>query len=121
MVNIVGSVSQKVQSLLNISITGDTNIYIGNTNISHMMSSHPSDYTKYGHQLTNILTYPDYVGLNPNNNSLEYVKEYQIDNEFVKVAVRLSNGNKFYARSIYVLNNTRVHNFINCGTLKNIN
>lgn len=60
----------------------------------------------------------DYVGINSSDNSIEFVKEYVIDNEFVKVAVRVSRGNKLYARSLYVLNNRRVKNFIAKNTLK---
>lgn len=82
------------------------------TNISHVESSQPSDYAKYKDQIQNILAYPDYVGQNPNDNSIEYVKNFIIDNEYVKVAVRLSSGKKYYARSLYILNRRRVENFI---------
>ena len=40
-----------------------------------------------------------------------------INNEYVKVAVRISSSGIFYARSLYVLNSNRVKNFINKGTL----
>ena len=40
-----------------------------------------------------------------------------INNEYVKVAVRISYSEIFYARSLYVLNSNRVKNFINKGTL----
>lgn len=40
-----------------------------------------------------------------------------INNEYVKVAVRISSSEIFYARSLYVLNSNRVKNFINKGTL----
>ena len=83
-----------------------------------MQSSHPDDYAKYGAYLNTILQNPDYVGLNPNDNSIEYVKEFPIENEFVKVAVRITQSSqKYYACSLYVLNNNRVHNFIKAGTL----
>ena len=47
----------------------------------------------------------------------EFVKEYLINGDYVKVAVRVSAGNKYYARSLYVLNPNRVKNFIARGTL----
>ena len=50
----------------------------------------------------------------------EYVKDFQINGEFVKVAVRLSGGGALYARSLYVLNHNRVINFIQKGTLKRV-
>lgn len=116
----VGSVSENVKKLLGLSSVGDDNIYMSATNIAHMESSHSSDYAKYKDQLQSILAYPDYVGQNPNDNSIEYVKNFIIDNEYVKVAVRLSSGSKYYARSLYVLNKRRVENFIKKGTLKKV-
>lgn len=116
--NIVGSISSDIQDLLDISIVDDNRIYLGETNIAHMQSSHPEDYAKYKDEISNILGSPDFVGINPTDSSIEYVKEFLIESEFVKVAVRISAGNKYYARSIYVLNKNRVHNYIAKGTLK---
>ena len=98
----------------------DRNIYLGQSNIAHMQSSHPSDFAKYGSELINILAYPDYVARNPKDGSLEYVKEFCVNNEFVKVAVRVSTHGMLYARSLYILNSKRVHNFIQKGTLKKV-
>lgn len=118
MPNIVGNISSSIDKILNITVEQDRNIYIGKSNIQHMQISHPGDYAKYGTYLCTILQNPDYVGLNPNDNSIEYVKEFPIESEFVKVAVRITQSSqKYYARSLYVLNNNRVHNFIKAGTL----
>lgn len=116
----IGKVSTTVETLLNLPHIQDRNIYIGITNINHMKASHPSDYEKYKHEISNILSKPDYIGRNPKDGSIEYVKEFQFDNEFVKVAVRVSSSNRFYARSLYILNNRRVANFIKKGTLIHI-
>lgn len=85
-----------------------------------MKSSHFDDYAKYGNDIPNILSSPDFVGVKPKDGSIEYVKEYKTDSEFVKVAVRVSGGGTLFARSLYVLNNNRVYNFISKGTLKKI-
>lgn len=114
---IVGFVNTNVKSLLNLTDVDDHHIYLGSSNIEHMASSHPGDFAKYGKDIENILRSPDYIGQNKKDGSIEYVKEYLENNEFVKVAVRVSSANKFYARSLYVLNNRRVHNFIIKGTL----
>jgi hypothetical protein len=82
-----------------------------------MKSSHPEVFEKYGKDLEKILLEPDYIGVNQKDNSIEFVREYIIDNEYVKVAVRVSNKGTFYARSMYLLNNSRVKNFIAKGTL----
>ncbi len=114
----VGSLSSRVIALLNLNDPADVPILLGDSNIAHMQSSHPDAYKKYGGTIPDILKSPDYVGLNPSDGSIEFVKEYKIDNEFVKVAVRVSGGGHLFARSIYVLNSNRVENFIKRGTLK---
>lgn len=117
----VGTVSEKVIELLGLEgISADTPIYLGDSNIEHMKSRHLNDYLKYGADISIIINDADYVGINVNDNSIEYVKEYKIDDEYVKVAVRVSKGNVFYARSIYVLNKNRVINYINKNTLKKL-
>lgn len=114
----VGIVTEHVEKLLGITVPGDRRIYLGQTNLAHMQSSHPADFAKYGTELINILAYPDYVGQNPSDGSIEYVKEFVTDGEYVKVAVRLAQSDRFYARSLYVLNSSRVKNYIAKGTLK---
>jgi len=109
-----------VEQLLGITVPGDRNIYFGQTNLNHMRTSHPEDFEKYGADLKNILACPDYVGQNPTDGSIEYVKEFLTDGEYVKVAVRLAQTDRYYARSLYILNNSRVQNFIDKGTLKKL-
>lgn len=90
------------------------------SNIKHMKTSHPDDFKKYGAELNNIIASPDYVGKNAKDDSIEFTKEFCINGEFVKVAVRVSTRNIYYARSLYVLNPNRVKNFIAKGTLKKL-
>ena len=116
----IGRVSAGVISLLGVSLQIDQPIYLGPSNIAHMQSRHPEDYSKYGQYIPQIIATPDYVGINPADSSIEYVKEFEINGEFVKVAVRLSSSGVLYARSLYVLNPNRVQNFIRKGTLKKI-
>lgn len=85
-----------------------------------MKSAHPNDFEKYSGDLICILAYPDYVGRNPTDGSIEYVKEFLINGEYVKVAVRISANGLYFARSLYVLNPRRVHNYIHKGTLKKV-
>ena len=118
--NKVGKLSARVVSLLGLSQKQDQPILLGASNIAHMQAKHPADYQKYGKYIPQILAQPDYVGQNPKDGSIEYVKEFKVNNDFVKVAVRISGQGKLYARSVYVLNPTRVHNFIKAGTLKKV-
>ena len=118
MKQIVGTITERVISLLELDVPVDTPVFLGDSNIKHMQSKHPRDYEKYGADITDILKCPDYVGKNPKDDSIEYVKEFLTNGEYVKVAVRVSAGNRFYARSMYVLNKNRTVNFIKKGTLK---
>lgn len=117
---IVGAISAEVTSMLGLNIPAGTPIHLGDSNIAHMQQRHPDDYAKYGADLPSILAKPDYVGLNPKDGSIEYVKDYVVNGEYVKVAVRISVSGRFFARSMYVLNHNRVKNFIQKGTLKHL-
>lgn len=113
----IGKIDKRVINLLNLPVSPDTPIYIGDSNIQHMKSSHPKDYAKYSSNIIDILKNPDYVAINPKDGSIEYVKEFKINDEYVKVAVRVSGKGTYYARSMYILNKNRVKNFIKKKTL----
>ena len=117
---VIGHFSSNVIETLDLSIPVGTPIYISDTNIEHMQTSHPEDYEKYGCDLSLIISNPDYVGQNSSDGSIEFTKEYFIEGKYVKVAVRVSTSNIYYARSMYVLNPNRVKNFIAKGTLKKL-
>lgn len=114
----VGEISEAVIQTLGLDVKNNTPVFLGESNINHMKSKHPSEYDKYSPFVTQIINSPDYVGVNPKDSSIEYVKEFKLNSEYVKVAVRVSSNNVFYARSIYVLQDSRVNNFIKKGTLK---
>ena len=117
----IAHITQEIIDLLGLPCQGNTPIYLGQTNRAHMQSSHPQDYQKYQEHIGLILTEPEYVGVNPSDQSIEYVRAFQIDkHEYVKVAVRVSLSGRYYARTLYVLNPNRVHNFIQRGTLKRL-
>lgn len=117
---LIGRFSSEVIDLLGLDIPAGAPIYIADSNITHMKNSHPDDFKKYGGDIETIISSPDYVGQNSKDNSIEFTKEYVINGDFVKVAVRVSLQNIYYARSMYVLNPNRVKNFIKKGTLKKL-
>ena len=114
----VGKLSQRVIELLGLTLSEGRSILLGESNIAHMVSRHPEDYALYGEYIPLILSMPDYVALNTKDESIEYVKEVQMDDIYVKVAVRVSAGGQLFARSVYRLNTNRAKNFIEKGTLK---
>ena len=115
---LVGTLSARVVELLGLSMRAGQAIMLGQSNIAHMKSKHPEDYEKFGQYIPQILAAPDYVGENPADGSIEYVKEFVIEDAFVKVAVRVTSNGTLFARSVYRLNTNRVNNFIAKGTLK---
>ena len=114
----VGKLSQRVIELLGLTLSEGRSILLGESNIAHMVSRHPEDYALYGEYIPLILSMPDYVALNTKDESIEYVKEVQMDAVYVKVAVRVSARGQLFARSVYRLNTNRAKNFIEKGTLK---
>lgn len=114
----VGKLSQRVIELLGLTLSEGQSILLGESNIAHMVSRHPEDYALYGEYIPLILSMPDYVALNTKDESIEYVKEVQMDDVYVKVAVRVSARGQLFARSVYRLNTNRAKNFIEKGTLK---
>lgn len=119
---IIGKITSNVIEILKIDTPTDSNIYIGESNIIHMKKRHPNDYAKYGQYLSTILSAPDYVGINTSDDSIEYVKEFVVNGDYVKVAVRATETNKkYYVKTMYVLNPKRTQNFIAKGTLKKVN
>ena len=114
----VGKLSQRVIELLGLTLSEGRSILLGESNIAHMVSRHPEDYALYGEYIPLILSMPDYVALNTKEESIEYVKEVQMDDIYVKVAVRVSARGQLFARSVYRLNTNRAKNFIEKGTLK---
>lgn len=114
----VGVLSKAVIVSLGLSIRPGRAILLGETNIAHMQARHPADFARYAAFLPEIIASPDYIGQNPKDQSIEFVKEFVSYEEYVKVAVRVSTNGNLYARSLYVLNRQRVNNFISNGTLK---
>lgn len=114
----VGKLSQRVIEVLGLTLSEGRSILLGESNIAHMVSRHPEDYALYGEYIPLILSMPDYVALNTKDESIEYVKEVQMDDIYVKVAVRVSARGQLFARSVYRLNTNRAKNFIEKGTLK---
>ena len=113
----VGVISSAVASAINHPEYTGKCIYLGDDNISHMKNAHPDDYLKYGERISEIIASPDYVGINQKDGSIEFVKEFYINGDYVKLAVRATAGGVFFARSLYTLNSGRVDRFVKHGSL----
>lgn len=114
----IGKFSKKIIDLLNLDIPDNTEIYIGNQNREHMEKKHSHDYYYYHHLLPNIIENPDYVGIEPKNNSIEYIKEVSIDpNVIIKIAIRVSSNGKYFVRTMYNISDHKIQSALNKGYL----
>ena len=108
----VGVISAQVIDILGLNVSPDTPIFLSDSNIEHMQTVHESAYNRYGDLIEEIIAHPTYVGYK--KGAIEYVKEVS---EYVKVAVRVSSDNLYFARTLYTINPDKVERFVAKGTL----
>lgn len=116
----VGEFKKEIIELLDLNITPGTPIYIGESNINHIIAKHSYEYEIYFNHLSDIITYPDYVGISPKDNSIQFVKEFAINKEFIRVAAKASTNNNHYIRTLHLLSTNNVERYLQKGTLKKL-
>ena len=99
----VGIINKKVIKLLGLDYKKELPIFLGDSNIEHMKRKHIIDYQRYGSDIERIIANPTYVAKNPKQGSIEYIKEYKINNEFVLVAVRISNKGTMFVKTMFTM------------------
>ena len=109
----IGQVTPEIVSLLTYPHAPGT-ILIGPSNVAHMKQKHLRDYSQYGGQIAEILNYPDYVGVNPTDGSIQFIKVFD---RKVAVAVRVSTSGQYFARSIYALLEGQFNSYMLAGRL----
>ncbi len=114
----IGKLDKKVIKLLGLSYKEGQPIILGDANIIHMKRQHLSDFIKYGKDINEIILNPTYVARNPNQNSIEYIKEYKINNEYVLVAVRITNNGKLFARTLFTMTKKKINIYLKNGYAK---
>lgn len=93
---------------------------MGEVNEKHMRTRHEYEYDKYSIEIPEILDKPDYVGINPHDDSIMYVKEYEECGEYIRVGVKVSCGGKYFARTLHLLSTCNAERYLEKGTLKKI-
>lgn len=116
----IGKVDKKVIELLHVDFKEGTPIMLGDSNIEHIKRQHPEDYEKYGEDIEEIIKKPTYVAKNPNQGSIEYIKEYKINNEFVLVAVRVSNKGTLFAKTLFTMTQRKISIYLRNGYAKKV-
>ncbi len=76
------------------------------------------DYKKYGKDIEKILNNPTYVAKNPMQNSIEYIKEYYSNNDFILVAVRISNRGNMFAKTLFKMSSRKKEIYLKKGYAK---
>lgn len=114
----VGKLNKKVIKLLELEYKNEISIYIGDNNLKHIEKQHPLDYVKYVPDIPNIIKYPTYVALNPNQCSIEYIKEYKNDNKFVLVAVRVTTKGRMFVRTLFTMTERKKNIYLENGYAK---
>ena len=114
----IGKVNKKVIELLGLEYKEEIPIILGDSNIEHMKRQHLEDYQKYGKDIQNIISNPTYVAKNPKQGSIEYIKEYKINSEFVLVAVRISNKGTMFAKTLFTMTERKKNIYLKNGYAK---
>lgn len=118
---IIGRFSETIINLLSLNIDPETPIYLSSSNREHMMEHHPDAYQRYFDHLPDILSSPDYIGIGGvQAPSVEFIKRFEINNEFVNVAVRASKRGVYFTRSMFTISETQIDLYLKKGTLKKL-
>ena len=117
---IIGYISQAVIKALDLKISPNTPVFIGESNIEHIKSRHPYEYDKYYQDIGLIINSPDYVGLNPKDDSILFAKLYKVNGEYIRVAVKITSGGKCFAKTLHSLSTCNAERYLEKGTLKRL-
>lgn len=107
----IGKITKKIIDILGLNYKEEKPIFIGEANIIHMAEEHPEDFEKYGASIEDIIKNPTYLARNEKKKSIEFIKEYKVDKEYVVVAVRVSSNNVHFARTMYVMAEEKVEKY----------
>ena len=107
----IGKITNRVIDILKLNYKEEKPIFIGPANINHIREEHPNDYKKYGCEIYDIINSPTYLARNEKKKSIEFIKEYKIENEYVLVVVRVSNNDVHFVRTMYVMAEEKVKKY----------
>ncbi|MCI8578319.1 MAG: transposase [Lachnospiraceae bacterium] len=117
---IVGYISKSVVEILDLKVKPNTPVFIGESNIEHIKKRHPYEYDRYFDDISRIINDPDYAGLNPKDSSILFVKLYEVNGEYVRVAVKITPGGKYFAKTLHTLSTCNAERYLEKGTLKRL-
>nr|WP_295256283.1 PBECR2 nuclease fold domain-containing protein [uncultured Blautia sp.] len=114
---LVGKYNQRFNEILNIDYK-ELNIYRSKGLPAHMVKRKHYNCLKYVDYISDIITSPDYIGINPNEpeKSLELIKCYK-DN--VMIGIKLdSNGQYYYVSTMFDIQKSKIDRRLHSGRIK---
>lgn len=117
---IIGYISQAVVDTLDLCIKPNTPVLIGDANIEHIKNRHPYEYDKYYDDISTIINSPDYVGINPKDASILFVRLYEVNGEYIRVAVKVTTSGKCFAKTLHSLSTCNAERYLEKGTLRKL-
>lgn len=115
----IGKLTNEINTLLGLSL-GERDIIIWKDRIKYI-EKHKSDfgseeeYKEHVEAIPSIVQSPDYVGLHPNGDGLEFIKRI---NGLMLVGVRIKSKGKLVVRSSYPIKETKLNNWLSSGRVK---
>jgi len=113
----IGKLTLKMIRFLNLSIN-PCSIMLWDDRLKYM-EKHKTDfiseeaYYKHLQEISNIIENPDYIGLHPKDNSIQFIK--RID-ELMLVGVRINNKGSLNIRSSYPISNEQLQTYLESNT-----
>lgn len=116
----VGEFTESIITQLQLNIPVGTPILIGESNEEHIKSRHLSEYEKYFDRIPDIIANPDYIGLSPKDSSIQFVKNFIVNSEYIRVAVKVAQTGNSFVKTMHLLSTCNAERYIQKGTLKKL-
>lgn len=115
----VGFLRQEIIDGLKIDTNVNTPIYLGDTNMEHIKRKHPYEYECYFRYIEDIISNPDYYGINPKDKNIMLIKIFETSENKIRVGIKLANDGKLYMKTLHVLSSVNFERFLQRGTTTN--
>lgn len=90
-IRLVGRIDRKIYQCIEKDIVTDE-VIITDERIAHINEEHPGDYERFSSYFEDILNHPDYILAGNKPHTAVVLKEIEIEDERVKVVVRLATS-----------------------------
>ncbi|WP_052017245.1 PBECR2 nuclease fold domain-containing protein [Exiguobacterium sp. OS-77] len=118
--HIVGVAKKEILTELGIASNKELEIVLWKDRLRHIERhkkdfSSEEEYLSHLESMPDIINDPDYIGLHPTNNSIEYVKRLD---KIVLIAVRVKADGPLAIRTLYPLNENKLKIYLESGRMK---